>query len=138
MPTPRDIYNYVVENNKESDFLTAMSLHKGGYSIGEIPDKEFTAHKDYCKLISKAYSLNIDIEDDDIITAVKNKLYVTPFISRKDDDYQIHFLVHQYPEAMKTQFEEAIAKEVVEYMIIKTIIALKLDSEYKIDKYLEF
>lgn len=136
-PTPRDMLNYVLDNNRESDFLTSIQLHKKGYSIGEIADKRFKEKDGVYKFISKDYKINVEIDDDNITTAIHNGLYITPFISRKDEEYQVHFLVHMYPESMKPQFEEQIAKEVIEYMILKTIVALRLDSEAKIDAYLK-
>lgn len=41
MNTPLDIYNYVVNSGKESDFLSAIMLQKNRYSIAEIPDAVF-------------------------------------------------------------------------------------------------
>lgn len=137
MITPRDMLDYVVNNHRESDFLSSVALHKGNYSIGEIADKRFKENNGEYKFISNDYKINIVIEDDEIATAIHNGLYITPFISRKDDVYQVHFLVHQYPESMKERFEENIVKEVVEYMILKTIVALRLDTEKKIDDYIK-
>lgn len=136
MVTPDDILQYVLDNKLESDFMVSLMMHKEGYSIGEISDKRFTNHDGVCKFISKAFNINVVIEDDQIVTAIINGLYITPFISRRDNDYNVHFLVHQYPESMKEQFEEDIASEVVRYMIKRTIVALRLDSEAKIDKYI--
>ena len=135
-PTTHDMLSYVLSNNYESEFLTSVALHKNNYSIGEIADKRFKEKDGIYKFISKEYSINIEINDDDIKTAIHNGLYITPFISRKEEQYQVHFLVHQYPESMKSQFEDPIAKEVIEYMILKTIVALRLDSEAKIDSYI--
>ena len=135
-PTPKDMLNYVLENKKESDFLTSIQLHKSGYSIGEIADKRFKEKDGVYKFISNDYKINVEIDDENIITAIHNGLYITPFISRKDEEYQVHFLVHIYPESMKSQFEEEIARDVIEYMILKTIVALRLDSKSKIDAYL--
>ena len=87
-------------------------------------------------MVSKAYSLDIKLTDDEILTAAINGLYISAFISRKDDKYNVHFLVHQYPESMKAQFEEAIMNEVINYMISTTILALRLDSPEKVNQYI--
>ena len=75
--------------------------------------------------------------DDDIITAVLNGLYVSAFISRYKEEYNVHFLVHAYPETKKAQFEDAILKEVVRYMIMMTIVRLRLDTPQKVKDYLK-
>lgn len=133
--TPRDMLNYVLDNELDYKFLSNMTLHKMDYSIAEIVDSRFTNILEVIRLTSPTYKLNLEIKDDDIITAVKNGLYVSSFISRHADDYQVHFLVHSFPAEMKPKFEDEIARDVVNYMILKTIIALRLDSEAKIDSY---
>lgn len=135
-PTPTDMLQYVLNEELEADFLVALSLHKQNYSIGEIADKTFEKKDGQVYLCSNQYNLHTPIQDDDILTAIHNGLYVSVFIARKDDSYQLHFLVSQYPVSMKAQFDELIAREVVQYMILKTIIALRLDSEEKIKEYL--
>lgn len=137
MPTPMDMLNYAKEKGYESSFLASVALHKHNYSIAEIAEKRFKEKDGVYKFISKPFSINVEIEDKNIIEAIENGMYITPFISRKDDTYQVHFLVHQYPEMLRPQFEELIAQEVVEYMMLKTIIALRLDSELKIDNYVK-
>jgi len=134
--TPKDMLEYVISHELEGDFVVAMSQHKGNYSIGEIVDKEFVEMEDGFHFISKGYQIDLLVTDEEILTAVMNKLYVSAFISRKEDLYQIHFLTHQYPEVMKPKFEDEIAHEVVHYMILKTIIALRLDTKEKIRKYI--
>jgi len=136
MILPKDILNYVLENEKEFAFLNSLSLHKMNFSIGEITDAVFKIREDKCKLFSKTYDLKLDITDDEIYTAVRNGLYVSAFISRFEERYQVHFLVHQYPTSMKSKFEEEITKDVVKYMIFNTIIALKLDTYEKVDRYM--
>lgn len=136
MNTPTDMLKYVIDNELEFDFITAISAQTGNYSIAEITDKKFVGHDSSYKFKSQMYSLNLDITDDEILTGIINKLYISAFISRKDNNYQVHFFVHQYPESMKERFDEAITKEVIQYMILKTIIALRLDTELKIDKYI--
>ena len=39
--TPNDIYDYIIENDRESEFLQAITLHKQNFSIGEITDRRF-------------------------------------------------------------------------------------------------
>lgn len=134
---PRDILNYVIEQEKESDFMISMTRHVGGYSIGEIVDKEFVEKNGKFRFRSKGYEINVELQDEDVITAVLNKLYVSAFISRQGEVFQAHFLVHQYPESMKERFEEVICKEVIQYMILKTIIALRLDNYDKVENYLK-
>ena len=78
--TPNDIYDYIIENDRESEFLQAITLHKQNFSIGEITDRRFLVKEDKTvKFISKMYKINIQITDDDIITAVMNGLYVSAF-----------------------------------------------------------
>ena len=36
--TPNDIYDYIIENDRESEFLQAITLHKQNFSIGEITE----------------------------------------------------------------------------------------------------
>lgn len=136
MNTPQDIYNYVVNSGKESDFLSAIMLQKQQFSIAEIPDAVFTMENGECRLHSKQYKLDLAIEDTDIIAAVCMHQYITAFISRHGEQYQVHFLVHQYPAALKANFEEEIVREVVRYMILKTIVALRLTTWKKVDEYI--
>lgn len=134
--TPRDILNYIYSNKLDTDFLFALTNHVQNFSIGEITDKQIVKRGDDYYLVSKAYSLDIKLTDDEILTAAINGLYISAFISRKDDKYNVHFLVHQYPESMKAQFEEAIMNEVINYMISTTILALRLDSPAKVNQYI--
>lgn len=133
--TPVDMLKYVLDHDLEASFLTAVSMHVGGYSIGEITDKVFEEKDGKFLFKSKAYGIDIELNDEDVYTAFRNGLYVSAFISRKDSEYQVHFLVHRYPISMKGDFEEAITAEVVQYMILKTIVALRLDNKEKIRKY---
>ena len=134
--TPTDIYGYIKEHNYESDFVLALMNYKQGYSIGEITDASYKSKTQGWYLHSDSYNLNIKIEDDDVLTALMNGLYVSTFISRFEDEYNVHFLVHQYPTKMKSQFEEAILDEVIRYMIMMTIVRLRLDTPQKVDEYL--
>lgn len=134
--TPRDILNYIYSNQLDTDFLFALTNHVQNFSIGEITDKQIVKRDDDYYLVSKAYSLDIKLTDDEILTAAINGLYISAFISRKDDKYNVHFLVHQYPESMKAQFEEEIMNEVINYMISTTILALRLDSPEKVNQYI--
>lgn len=135
--TPIDMLEYVLDHDYEASFMNSIAFHIDNYTIAEIVDKEWKEKDRKYKLISKVYSLNVEITDDDILTALVDKLYVTPFLSRYNDSYQIHFLVHKYPVSMKSQFEEQILQEVIQYMILKTIIALRLDNTSKIDAYIK-
>lgn len=44
--TPNDIYDYIIENDRESEFLQAITLHKQNFSIGEITDRRFLVKED--------------------------------------------------------------------------------------------
>ena len=114
-----------------------LSGHKQNFLIGEITDKEIVKRGEDFYLVSKSYKLDIKITDDEVLTAAMNGLYISAFISRKEDSYQVHFLVHQYPESMKARFEEEITKDVIDYIIYGTIIALRLDTPEKVREYLD-
>ena len=131
-----DILAYVYENHLEDEFLLALASHVENFSIGEITDKKIEKRGEYYFLVSKAYALDIKLTDDEILTAAMNGLYISAFISRKEDNYKLHFLVHKYPKSMKSRFEEEITKEVIDYMIQGTILALRLDTPDKIHSYL--
>ena len=134
--TPRDILEYVYEKHLEDEFLLALASHVENFSIGEITDKKIEKRGEDYFLVSKAYALDIKLTDDEILTAAMNGLYISAFISRKEDNYKLHFLVHKYPKSMKSRFEEEITKEVIDYMIQGTILALRLDTPDKIHSYL--
>lgn len=136
MTTPVSMLQYVLANELEADFLTAMQLHKGNYTIAEIADGEFLHFENQVRFRSKAYGINVELTDDDVLTGVANGLVITAFLSRQDDRKQLHFLVHDYPESMKEQFSEEMVRKIVQYMILKTIVALRLDSEEKIRTYI--
>ena len=107
--TPTDCYNYIIENDLEMPVLGAMMNHVGGYSIAEIADGRFHNRDGEVSFSSPGYKINIPVTDDEIVTAVLNGLYVSAFISRNQDKYQIHFLVSGYPVDMKCRYEEHIA-----------------------------
>ena len=134
--TPRDMLEYVYENHLDGEFLLALASHVENFSIGEITDKRIEKRGEDYFLVSKAYALDIKLTDDEILTAAMNGLYISAFISRKEDNYKLHFLVHKYPKSMKSRFEEEITKEVIDYMIQGTILALRLDTPDKIHSYL--
>lgn len=134
--TPGDILNYVVEEKMESDFMVALTSHKMNYSIGEIVDRQFEKRGGGFHLCSASYRLDLPIEDEDIVTALGNGLYVSPFVERYGERYRIHFLVHPYPVFMKERFDEEILAEVIRYMIGKTILALRLDTPEKVMEYI--
>ncbi len=135
MITPKDMLDFVYESGLDSDFVTSIMMNKRNFSIGEIYDRKFVKRDNVFFLKSEGYKLNTPIEDDDIFTALSNGLYVSAFVSRMNDTYRVHFLVHRYPESMKARFEEEITTDVVRYMIYNTILALKLDSKEKIREY---
>lgn len=134
--TPKDIMDYIYENNLDSDFMVAIMNHKGGYSIAELTDAKFKMKEDGMHLIAPSYKINVVVDDETIVNAVTFGMYVSAFISRFQDDYQVHFLVHQCLTTLKPQFEESILSEVVRYMILKTVKALRLDTPDKIDSYI--
>ena len=135
--TPRDMLEYVYENHLDGEFLLALASHVENFSIGEITDKRIEKRGEDYFLVSKAYALDIKLTDEEILTAAMNGLYISAFISRKEDNYKLHFLVHKYPQSMKSRFEEEITKEVVDYMIQGTILALRLDTPEKIERYVK-
>ena len=135
--TPRDMLEYVYENHLDGEFLLALASHVENFSIGEITDKKIEKRGEDYFLVSKAYALDIKLTDDEILTAAMNGLYISAFISRKEDNYKLHFLVHKYPQSMKSRFEEEITKEVIDYMIQGTILALRLDTPEKIERYVK-
>ena len=135
--TPRDILAYVYEKHLEDEFLLALASHVENFSIGEITDKRIEKRGEDYFLVSKAYALDIKLTDDEILTAAMNGLYISAFISRKEENYKLHFLVHKYPQSMKSRFEEEITKEVIDYMIQGTILALRLDTPEKIERYVK-
>lgn len=136
--TPKDIYDYIMKEEKETEFLQMITNHKHNFSIAEITDKRFRIKEDNTiKFISKMYQIHMKIPDDDIVTAVLNGLYVSAFISRYENDYNVHFLVHRYPESMKSQYEDEILSEVIRYMIMMTIVRLRLDTHQKVNEYIQ-
>lgn len=135
--SPKDMLAYVEEEGLVLDFLQALQRHVKQFTIAEITDRELVKEKEEFRLRSKGCQIDVEIKDDEIITAILNELYVSAFLSRKDNSYQVHFLVHPYPTSMKGRFEEEIAKEVIHYMIINTIVTLALDTHGKIKSYIE-
>lgn len=133
--SPKDILNYVYEEKLESALLTALMQNKGNYSIAELTDKVITQTDKGWRMLSKSFGIDIPVEDDGIIAARCNDLYVSAFLSRKDSARQVHFLVHPYPRPLKSCFEEEIFQEVVRYMLLRTIIALRLDTPEKVREY---
>ena len=134
--TPKECYDYIIKNNLEMPVLGTMMNHLKDYSIAEIADARFHITAGVVSITSAGYRINVPITDDEIATAVLNGIYVSAFISRKEDKYQIHFLVSGYPKEMKCKYEEEIAKDVVRYMIMSTITACRLDSEKKLREYI--
>lgn len=135
--TPKDIVKFIFDEKLDGDFVVALASHVQGFSIGEIVDKEFKERDGRYRFISKGYNINVELDDEYVTTAIHNKLYISAFISRNNDVYQVHFLVHQYPESMKSRFEEEILNDVIRYMITNTVIALRLDSKDKVKDYIK-
>jgi len=133
--SPRDILLYVVEEKLEADFLTAIMMHKQDFSIAEIADRELWIVEGKCYLKAESYGLNLEVTDEEIIAAVKAKMYVSVFLAKYEDNRQLHFFVHRCPIAKKAENEEQIAEEVVQYMIFKTILTLRLDTPDKVKEY---
>lgn len=134
--SPIDILDYVIDNNKEADFLVAITMHKLNYSIGEITDLKFKIMDNRVLAKSATYKINESISDIDVVAAVAGGKYVSGFLSRYIDKYQLHFLVHDCMVEDKSSVEEEIAERVVQYMILKTIKQLRLDTPKKVDEYL--
>ena len=134
--TPIDILDYVIDNEKEADFLVAITMHKKGYSIGEITDQKFITKDDKLFIRSKTYNIYQEVNDMDIIVAEKAGKYISAFLSRYNDMYQLHFLVHDCMAEDKERYEDDIAKRVVQYMILKTIKQLRLDTPKKVEEYI--
>lgn len=134
--TPQGILNYIYENELDCDFILALTSNRQNFSIGEIADKSIEKRGEAYFLVSKSFALEVEITDDAILTAAMNGLYISAFMSRKADNYNIHFLVHKYPESMKSRFEDEITKDVIDYMIMGTIVALRLDTPEKVVAYI--
>lgn len=135
--SPTDILDYILDNEKDADFMLSLSMHKHGYSIGEIPDFTLEWNDDKLMMKSSIYKIEIQVSDMDIMIASKNNKYISAFISRFNNTYQIHFLVHEYFKEEKSKYEEEIANRVVQYMILKAIKQLRLDSPEKVDNYIK-
>lgn len=138
--SPNEAYEYITDNNLETDVLSAMMTHTMDYSIAEIADGNFKIDKEdngrKVTFVSKGYKIDVPVTDEEIVTAALNGLYISVFISRKADKYNVHFLVSGYPARMKAMFEDEIAKNVVRYMILSTVVACGLNSEKKIREYI--
>lgn len=132
---PRDILEYVLDEKLEADFLTAIMLHKQDFSITEIADRELWTVDGKCYIKSANYGLSIEVPDEEIVAAIRNRQYVSVFLSKKGEDRQLHFFVHKCSIEDKPQNEELIAEEVVQYMLLKTIVTLRLDTPEKVKDY---
>lgn len=135
--SPKELLDYIMEEEKEMEFFTALMQHVQGYSIAEITDAVFSEQEGAYQMHSEMFALELAITEDDIQTAIHNKLYISGFLSRYNDVYQVHFLVHPYPERFKEKFEEEITRDVVHYMIMQAIVTLKLDTKGKVKSYME-
>lgn len=135
--TPKDILMYVLENEKEMDFISRLNTCSRQYSICEIVDKVIAVEDGIYRLFSKQFDVNVVIDDAAVVDAVRGGKYVSAFISRHGDSFQAHFLVHPVLNAEKSYHEEEILMGVIQYMIFKTIIALRLDTYKKVDEFIE-
>lgn len=131
-----ELVDYIFDNGLEMDFYSQVMLHKGGYSIMEIADAKFVRFGSEVQFNSESFKVKLAVTDDDIVTAVCNRLYISCFIARMGEEYQVSFLVHRYPISMKERFAEQIAVEVMRYMISNAIVSLKLDTLDKIKAYI--
>ena len=136
MTTPNDMLRFVLEKELEADFLTALQLHKGNFSIAEICDREYLRLPGQVRLRSESYGINVEITDESVLVGLMSGQAVTAFLSKNGTERRVHFLVHPFPEAEREWFGEEIVRQVVQYMIRETIIRLRLDSEEKIRSYL--
>jgi len=134
--TPKDIYDHVVSAGKEADFLTAIAMHRRNYSIAELPDAVFDPAEGALRLRSKLYKLDIPIEDSDIAGAAEKGQYISAFLCRHEEQYQLHFLVHPWAASEKAAHEEELTRNVVQFMILRAIITLRLTTWRKVDEYL--
>ena len=133
---PIEILDYVIDNEKEADFMLAIAMHKGGYSIGEIADLKIICKEDRVIVKSDMYNITERIEDPDIVIAAKAGKYISAFMSRMNNSFQVHFLVHDCMIEDKPKYEDEIALRVVQYMILRTIKQLRLDTPKKVDSYI--
>lgn len=136
MNTPGDIVDYILAEGIESEFLLSVSRFKNNYTIGEIADGEFYFKDNTARFRSKGFGIDVDVNDDNVTAAACTGMYISTFISRHGDSYQVHFLTHAYPAGLKERFAEDIVKEVVRYMILKTVKALRLDTTDKVKEYI--
>lgn len=134
--TPADILDYILENELEADFMVSLAHHVGDYTIAEITDGVFKEKDGEFKLKSATYKINLPIDDDEIKAALRVGAYVSAFISRFNNIFQVHFFIHGFMAEDKALHEEEILKAVIQYMIFKTVIALRLDTPDKVKKYI--
>ncbi|MEE1305029.1 MAG: hypothetical protein U0K68_07780 [Agathobacter sp.] len=135
--SPNQMLEHIKEKELVFDFINSLACHVKNYTIAEITDSKFEKEEEGYFYKSKNYGIDIPVTDDEILTAVINGIYVSVFLSRHDNDYRVHFLVHKYPKSMKSRFEEEIAREVIEYMIVEAVIELNIDTLGKLRSYLE-
>ena len=135
--SPNEMLEHIKERELVFDFINSLACHVKNYTIAEITDGKFEKEEEGYYYKSKNYGIDIPVTDDGILTAVINGIYVSVFLSRHDNDYQVHFLVHKYPKSMKSRFEEEITDDVIDYMIVQAIVELNIDTLGKLRSYLE-
>ena len=81
--TPKECYDYIVKNELETAVIGAMMQQTDNYSIAEIADARFHNREGKISFTSAGYKINIEVTDDEIVTAVLNGLYVSAFLIKK-------------------------------------------------------
>ena len=61
--TPKDILQYVYDNELDADFILSLTNHVQNFSIGEITDKQIIKRGEEYYFVSKSYSLDIKIDE---------------------------------------------------------------------------
>lgn len=132
-----EMCQYMKDEELVIPVLHANRVCKNRYSIMEIFDAKFQREGDKVRLISKDLDLYELMEDDNIITAVINEIYLTAFVERNQDAYFVHVLVSKYPRCLKKRYEKEIFDEVIDYMLQQIIKSQNLTTKGRLMKYIE-
>lgn len=132
-----EMCQYMKDEELVIPVLHANRVCKNRYSIMEIFDAEFQREGDKVRLISKDLDLYELMEDDNIITAVINEIYLTAFVERNQDAYFVHVLVSKYPRCLKKRYEKEIFDEMIDYMLQQIIKSQNLTTKGRLMKYIE-